>query len=335
MLRLIFLVILLSPTATIADVRNDLQLGGQIPFWIINGEAGTPSNTPEADITRANIQPRANEMFDIVIPSTMTWGWVEGRRGTLDFHRFDWANDWAQANRKQRLIQHLFWAWEDSKPDWFNRLNRPEMRTAVFTHIQDIRTEIGDVPRMTVINEMMDRHFLTNKLGTSIIAEIFQETRAKFPNTKLFLNEHANPNNHRGQNQIVDTLASYAEFVRDLDAQGVPFDHAGFQSYFTMEDVENLGGINTFVAEYNRGVNLFSHLTGRKLYITELGFAASDPEYHARFLRVFFEMVKANRNIEGLIIFHWLDDQDQGTALVNRDGTLTPAGVVYYDVFDR
>lgn len=335
MIRLIFALLLLGSVQIHAQTRRDFILGGQIPFWIINGEVGTPSAAPGTNAARANIQPRADQMFDIVIPSALTWNWVEERRGTLDFHRFDWANNWAKANRKQILVQHLFWAWAEAKPRWFIRLNRQNMRQEVFRHIEGIHAHIGNVKRMTVVNEMMDQAYLTDTLGIEIIHEIFAQTRARFPRTQLFLNEHANPNDHRGANQIIATMSSYADFVNKMQHANIPFDHAGFQSYFTMQDVENLGGIERFVAEYNRSINLFTQRTGRPIFITELGFAAQDQTYRATFLRAFFTMLRDNPNVEGLIIFHWLDDQDEGTALVNRDGSLTPAGSVYYEVFGR
>lgn len=334
MRRLAFVLCLIASAAT-GGSRDGFILGGQLPFWLIAGERGTPSYGAEADAARRAILPRANQMFDIIIPSAISWDWVEPRRGRVDYHRYRWANDWAQANGKQTLTQHLFWMWRDSKPRWVRRLRGDALRAALHQHIADIRVEIGPVQRLTVINEMICKDFLKDRLGPEIVRELFVATRQAFPDTALFLNEHVCPNERFNATVIGQTLERYADFVIRLDAAQVPFDHVGFQLYFGAGDVEALGGVDRFVAQMAAAISGFSQRTGRPLFITELGFAAQDEAYRARFLQAFFTMLRDHGDVEGLIVFHWLDDQQAGTALVNRDGSLTLAGGAFVEVFDR
>lgn len=318
-------------------ILPDFLIGGQIPFWLIHGESGTPSDTPEADAARPALQQYANEMFDVVIPSSIHWNWIEEQRGSFDFHRFDWANEWATQNAKSTLIQHIFWAWSETKPSWVQKLSDDAFRAAVFQHVQDVRNHVGDVPYIVPINEMTCKTYLEDRLGPEIIKEIFDATRDAFPDTELFLNEHGCPDTSdpSSPNLIQNTLDNYAKLVLKLESEGVDFDRVGFQSYFSESDVVAQGGIDIFVERYSNAVDSFTKKTGHKIIITELGFIAPDEDFKAEFLRAFFEMTIKNSNITGLIVFHWLDEQSQGTALVNLDGSLTKAGEVFYDVFDR
>lgn len=317
-------------------LSKDFLLGGQIPFWLEKGEPSTSSYGADADRARALISERADEMFDIVIPSGFSWDWVEARRGRLDMHRYEWAHRWGQRYGKPIFGQHLFWGWSDSMPSWARNLGDDALRVSIFKHIEDMHSQIGDIPRLTVINEMLCKPYLADRLGEGIVHEIFAYTKEIFPRTELFLNEHGCPNQYQlNDHTIRSTLGGYADFVNRLESSGVRFDRVGFQSYFHKSDVLALGGIARFVEQYSLAVNEFAQETGRKLFITELGFASPDEEFKAEFLRAFYLMIRENQNIEGLIVFHWLDDQEMGSALVNRDGSLTKGGEVFYDVFGR
>lgn len=276
-------------------------------------------------------------MFDIVIPGSIHWNWVEEKQGVLDFHRYDWVNDWASQKGKETFVQHILWAWSDTKPLWVQALDDDEFRVTIFNHIQDVKNQVGDVPAITVINEITCKTYLEDRPGPGIIKEIFDKSREIFPKTKLFLNEHGCPeqNNAAKPGLLQDTLDNYADLVLKLKSQQVDFDRIGLQSYFSESDVIAQGGTSAFVDKYSKAINQFTKHTGYKLIITELGFDSADEDFKADFLRTFFEMTISNPDIEGLFMFHWLDDQAQGTALVNRGGSLTKAGKVFYEVFGR
>lgn len=325
---------ILFATVIQAGTRSGFELGGALPFWMVRGEQGTASYGPAADAARQVVQPRINEMFDIIIPSAISWNWVEPRRGRPDFHRYSWAKSWAQAHHKQMLTQHLFWMSRDGLPRWARRLRGAALRAALHQHIADIEAEIGQVQRLTVINEMACEDYLVRQLGPEIVRELFVAARQAFPHTQLFLNEHFCPQERFNPAIIGQTLARYADMVQRLEAEHVPFDKVGLQLYFGQDDVEALGGIDSFVAQMSAAFSQFARQTGRPIFITELGFSA-DESYRAAFLQQFLPMVRDHGDVEGLIVFHWLDDQEAGTALVNLDGSLTMAGEVFYKVFKR
>ncbi len=319
------------PRAEVAlrQVRHEFIFGGQIPFWFID-----PAYADQGD--QAAVLQRAGVMFEQVIPSQITWGWVEPERGTLDFSRYDFAAVWARELGKRTLIQHLFWGLYDDthelNPAWLKALEGEDLEAALRQRISDAQANMGKVDGIVVLNESMYQNIYNDRLGTDITPVLFAAAREAFPDADLYINENPWQAVDLGLTPPGDLdtpMDHFIAHVQRLDQNGVDFDKVGLQIYLEQSDVEAFGGIQPFVSEVDALLNRFAAETGRSLIITEYGMSAPDERFRAEFLEAFMQMVFANPIVDGFQIFHWLDEQLPDNALVRIDGSLSPAGETY------
>ncbi|MFQ5616721.1 MAG: endo-1,4-beta-xylanase, partial [Anaerolineales bacterium] len=315
---------------TIRQVRHEFIFGGQIPFWLID-----PAHSDRGADQQAILR-RADEMFEQVIPSAVTWGWVEPERGELDFSRYDYAAGWARDHDKRLLLQHIFWGWNDDthelSPAWLDGLDEAELRAALSQHIADVQANVGQIDGIVALNESLYQNIYNDRLGEDITYALFAAARQAFPDADLFINEFPwMPEDGSIEFGDLQTpIENYIAYVQRLDQNGVDFDRVGLQIYIGQDDVAAFGGIESLVAEVDARINQFTAETGRSLTITEFGLTAPDHALRAEYLGAFMRMAFANPNVDGFQVFHWLNEQVPDNALVLADGSLTQAGQVYY-----
>ena len=320
---------------TVRQVRHEFIFGGQIPFWLID-----PAYADQGDQTA--VLQRADAMFEQVIPSQITWGWVEPEHGALDFSRYDLAAGWAREQGQRTLAQHIFWGLYDEtherNPVWLDELSPDEFKAALYQRITAVQANVGQIDSIVVLNEAMYQNVYNDRLGRDVTPALFAAARAAFPNADLYINENPWQAVDLGlvpPGDLQTPMDNYIAYVRRLDQNGVEFDKVGLQVYLTQGDVEAFGGIEPFVAEVDGLLNHFAAETGRALIITEYGLSAPDERFRADFLVAFMQIVFANPHVEGFQLFHWLDEQLPDNALVLADGSLTPAGETYLRLKNR
>ena len=318
---------------TIHQIRHEFIFGGQIPFWLID-----PAYAEQGDQTA--VLQHADAMFEQVIPSQITWGWVEPERGTLDFSRYNFSAGWARERGKHALAQHIFWGLYDEtnershelNPAWLDELNEDEFEAALYQRIADVQANVGQIDGIVVLNEAMYQNIYNDRLGYDVTPALFAAARTAFPDADLYINENPWQAIDLGlvpPGDLQTPMDNYIAYVRQLDKNSVDFDKVGLQVYLSQSDVETFGGIEPFVAAVDALLNRFAAETGRSLIITEYGLSAPDERFRADFLDAFMQMAFANPHVEGFQLFHWLDEQLPGNALVQIDGSLTLAGEAY------
>lgn len=289
---------------TIHQIRHEFIFGGQIPFWLLD-----PAYAGQGDQTA--VLQRAATMFEQVIPSQITWGWVEPERGALDFSRYNLAADWAGKQGQRTLAQHIFWGLYDEtherNPAWLDELSQDEFEAALYQRVTAVQANAGQIDGIVVLNEAMYQNVYNNRLGRDVTPALFAAARAAFPDVDLYINE--NPWQAVGlglvpPDDLQTPMDNYIAYVRRLDQNGVEFDKVGLQVYLTQGDVEAFGGIEPFVAEVDALLNRFAVETERTLTVTEYGLSAPDERFRADCLAAFMRMAFANPNVDGFQVFH-------------------------------
>ena len=315
--------------------QHEFQFGGALftPFFEL---------TTNKEIKEKLLQ-RANEMFSIVVDGNgFKWPSIEKERGVIDYgiSRHYQSTNWAKENQKKLRHHTLFWSNPQHIPEWALALNDDEFRQAIFNRINYTKEKMGsDISSLDVVNEMLYFNSLRSRLGEGIIKEIFDETKKAFPDSKLYINEW--PAQPEGsikciENKDFSCFNDYITLINTLKEKEIPFDGVGLQGHFDADGLRSSGiNIDTLMAEFSKVIDNISAAAGLPVFITEYDMKTKDEQIRADFLEAFYTMIFSNINVEGIITWEWFGESSQ-RALVKDDGSLTQAGIRYYDlIFEK
>lgn len=284
---------------------------------------------------KQSILKRADEMFNVVVDGNgFKWKNIEKNRDEIEygFKRHLLITEWAKAHNKDIRHHCLFWSNPKSLPVWAHGLSNAELRKAVFYRIEYTREKAGeDIRSLDVMNEMLYFRYYRDRLGESIIKEIFDATKKALPDCKLYLNEFPP---QRGND--LSCFQNYIELIEALKKHRLPFGGIGLQAHFNLQGLKQADIDPLYlVSQLDKIVDDISVSAGLPILITEYDMKTRDENIRADFLEMFYTMAFSNPNVEGIVAWEWFDEKSL-KALVKRDGSLTKAGSRYYQlVFSR
>lgn len=300
-------------------------------FWF-GGALFTPLfDKRECKKEKQSILKRADEMFNVVVDGNgFKWRNIEKNQGEIEygFKRHLLSTEWAKANNKDIRHHCLFWSNPKSLPVWVGRLSNAEFRKAVFDRIKYTGEKTGEnIRSLDVMNEMLYFRYYRDRLGESIISEIFEATKMALPDCKLYLNEFPP---QRGT--YLSSFQNYIELIEDFKKRMIPFDGIGLQAHFSSEELKQ-EDMDPFylVRRMDKVLDNISEAAGFPILITEYDMKTRDDNIRADFLEIFYTIAFSNPNVEGIIAWEWFDEKSL-RALVKNDGSLTNSGKRYYQL---
>ncbi|OIR06476.1 endo-1,4-beta-xylanase Z precursor [mine drainage metagenome] len=273
----------------------------------------------------------------LVCENEMKWYSDEVKEGHEDYSQADALVAFAQKHHLMMRGHCLFWEKQKFAMPWQLKLTPAQLRAAVERRLVDTVTRYkGKVISWDVDNEMLDGDFFRSRLGDDIVPWMFKTAHKIDPHALLFVNEYGILGNP-------EKTERYIAEIRKLQAEGAPVGGIGIQSHDTdrFTDNPNAKIINdgrpdwmlrtpltpkAFLATLDR---LYS-ATGLPIHITEISAKVHDPERRAKVLDMLFRLSFSHPGVQALVLWgfdakhHWLGAD---AALMNADGTLTPAGV--------
>ena len=226
---------------------------------------------------KEQILQRSIEMFDTVVDGNgFKWPRIEKKQNDIDYGiaRHKMSTKWAMAHEKRIRHHTLFWSNPKHLPDWAKSLTDKQFRQAVFNRIKYTKERLGnDISSLDVINEMLYFRAFRDRLGDSIIKQIFDETRKAFPKSRLYINEWpAQPQGAKLciQNKNLSCFDDYINLIEELKEKEIPFDGIGLQGHFDADGIKSSGiNIETIIEKFSDVIDNISKSANFPVLITE------------------------------------------------------------------
>ncbi len=290
----------------------------------------------QADEGRRYRQFILEHFSGLVCENEMKWYANEAEGGREDYAAADALLGFAETNGLAMRGHCLFWEKQEHVQAWLAALDTKQLRAAMRRRLTASLTRYaGRLSAWDVNNEMLDGSFYRERLGAETIAWMFEEAARRDPKTPLFVNEY-------GILGEPEKTERYLALIRELREQGAPVGGIGIQSH----DCDRLTASGAAqLAPGERPPWLLSNPltpvaflatldrlhaeTGLPIHLTEISAKTPDLERRADVLEMLFRLGFSHPAVEAILLWgfgaktHWLGPD---AALVDADGTLTPAG---------
>ena len=272
----------------------------------------------------------------LVCENEMKWYATEVERGREDYAPADALLAFADQNGLAMRGHCLFWEQEEWVQPWLSALDQSELRAAMERRLTaTVNRYAGRLVAWDVNNEVLDGAFYRQRIGPDATAWMFREAARLDPKTPLFVNEYG----ILGEREKTER---YLELIRDLRARGAQVGGIGVQSH----DCDRLAvdgrtmlaagerpqwllrtplTPEAFVATLDR----LHAETGLPIHLTEVSAKFPDATRRADLLEMLFRLGFSHQAVQAILLWgfgattHWMGPE---AALMNADGTLTPAG---------
>src|SRR5271157_1509540 len=272
----------------------------------------------------------------LVSENEMKWYNTEVERGREDYAPADALLAFADQNGLAMRGHCLFWEQKEWVQPWVSALNRSDLGAAMERRLTaTVNRYAGRLVSWDVNNEVLDGAFYRERMGPDATAWMFREAARLDPKTPLFVNEFA----ILGEREKTER---YLELIRDLRARGAQVGGIGVQSH----DCDRLAvdghavlapgerphwlltdplTPEAFLATLDR----LHAETGLPIHLTEISAKTPDAARRAHLLEMLFRLGFSHEAVQAMLLWgfgaktHWMGPD---AALMNADGTLTPAG---------
>jgi GH35 family endo-1,4-beta-xylanase len=272
----------------------------------------------------------------VVCENEMKWYANEAERGREEYAPADALLAFADENGLAMRGHCLFWEKEEWVQPWLAALGQSELRAAMERRLTaTVSRHAGRLVAWDVNNEILDGSFYRQRVGPDANAWMFREAERLDPKTPLFVNEY-------GILGEPERTERYLTLIRDLRARGAQVGGIGVQSHdcdrFTVDGVTALAPGDrppwlytspltpaTFLATLDR----LHAETGLPIHLTEVSAKLADAVRRADVLEMLFRLGFSHEAVRAILLWgfgartHWMGPD---AALMNADGTLTPAG---------
>lgn len=279
---------------------------------------------------RSRYQAVVTNWFNkVVLENDLKWPQYEGasapnrRSGTN-------ALNWLDARGIACRGHNLIWPGTTYLPSRINTAiaagDTNLVRRYIDEHFTNILTTLrGRLVDWDVMNEVTHVTDVQRLLGDREMLRWFQMARSLDPAAKLFVNEYENL--EVAGTGSVSPQRLY-DLVRYFQTNNAPVDGIGLQGHF--------GGYLPDPALVYAQLDYFAGL-GLPLQVTEFDVNITDEQTHADYVRDFLTVAFSHPSVTDLLMWgfwegqHWLPD----AALIRRDWTVKPAGVVWSNLVFR
>jgi GH35 family endo-1,4-beta-xylanase len=272
----------------------------------------------------------------LVCENEMKWYATEVERGREDYAPADALLAFADQNGLAMRGHCLFWEKEEWVQPWLAALDQSELRAAMERRLTaTVNRYAGRLVAWDVNNEILDGSFYREQIGPDATAWMFREAARLDPKTPLFVNEYG----ILGEREKTER---YLELIRDLRTRGAQVGGIGVQSHdcdrLTVDGHAVLAPgerpqwlLSTpltpeaFLATLDR----LHAETGLPIHLTEISAKTPDAARRADLLEMLFRLGFSHQAVQAIMLWgfgartHWMGPD---AALMNADGTLTPAG---------
>lgn len=272
----------------------------------------------------------AHEHATLMVAETaLKWRQLEPEPGRLEFDLGDTEMDWADENGFKVKMHTLLWgnappfSTGSGTPNWL-REQFPD-QTLTEDEAQDLRDLIrfqaeavvdryrGRIDIYDVTNETLNplTSWFANRLGPSIVEDLFRWVRAVDPGAQLVMNEWISEVFTGFEEQGAATAAKVRDRVLDLIDKGVPIDAIGQQAHFAPvllfaggADLENPDlGEPTRVDDYAEALDTLAE-AGLPIHITETTFnVPGEPERRAAHAEAMMRVWWGNEAVEQIVFW--------------------------------
>jgi GH35 family endo-1,4-beta-xylanase len=272
----------------------------------------------------------------LVCENEMKWYATEVERGREDYAAADALLAFAEQNGLAMRGHCLFWEKEQFVQPWLAALSKGELRAAVERRlVATVSRYAGRLAAWDVNNEALDGAFYRERIGPDATAWMFREAARLDPKTPLFVNEYGILGDREKTERCL-------EFVRDLRARGAQVGGIGVQSHDS--DRLAVDGHMVLAPGERPQWMLSTPLTpeafvstldqlhaeaGLPIHLTEVSAKFPDATRRADLLEMLFRLAFSHEAVQAILLWgfgaktHWMGSD---AALMNVDGTLTPAG---------
>lgn len=309
-----------NAVVSVRQTRHEFKFGGAL-------------FTPVFDFSQKEREKKkvlqiADKWFNIIVDGNgFKWKNIERSPGKIEygFFRHNQVIKWAKEHNKDIRHHTLFWSNPLKNPKWVRDLRGNDLKKAIFNRIEYTKKMAGpDIQYLDVVNEMLYYGFFRDHAGQDIIPEIFAECRKAFPKARLYLNEF--PPQKGNDFSVFD---NYVNLINEMKKKDAPFDGIGLQAHYDVHEIARLGfGLDEFMAKMDNAIDKLAKSADMPVFITEYDAVSKNERLRAEFLKAFYTMAFANKNVEGIIFWEWIDT-GKHRALVNQDGSKTLAGKQY------
>jgi len=272
----------------------------------------------------------------LVCENEMKWYATEVERGHEDYGPADALLAFAEQNGLAMRGHCLFWEKQEFAQPWLVALDQRDLRAAVERRLASaVSRYAGRLVAWDVNNETLDGSFYRERLGPDATAWMFREAARLDPGTPLFVNEY-------GILGEPEKTERYLTLIRDLRSRGAEVGGIGIQSHdcdrLTFDGAAALAPgerpewllSNPLTPAGLLGTLDRLHAeTGLPIHLTEISAKTPDAARRADVLEMLFRLSFSHQAVQAILLWgfgattHWMGPE---AALMNADGTLTPAG---------
>jgi endo-1,4-beta-xylanase len=254
------------------------------------------------------------------------WGSVEGTRDVMTWGDQDAAYNLARANGFPFKFHTLIWG--NQQPAWIETLSPAEQLVEIEQWFDAVAAQYPDMEFIDVVNEPLHDppgspgngggNYLaalggTGATGWDWVINAFRMARAKFPHSKLLINEFSVTNN-------TADMQRYIEIVRLLQAENL-IDGVGVQGHaFSTRP-------NIPMSTHKENLDLLA-ATGLPIYVSELDIDGPTDEVQLADYQRIFPVFWEHPGVQGITLWgfrpgHWRTAQ--GAYIVLQNGAERPA----------
>ena len=272
----------------------------------------------------------------LVCENEMKWYATEVERGREDHAPADALLAFAEQNGLAMRGHCLFWEKQEFAPPWLVALDQRDLRAAAERRLASaVSRYAGRLVAWDVNNEVLDGSFYRERLGPDATAWMFREAARLDPGTPLFVNEY-------GILGEPEKTERYLTLIRDLRSRGAEVGGIGIQSHdcdrLTFDGAvalapgerpEWLSSNPLTPASFLGTLDRLHRETGLPIHLTEISAKTPDAARRADVLEMLFRLGFSHQAVQAILLWgfgattHWMGPE---AALMNADGTLTPAG---------
>jgi endo-1,4-beta-xylanase len=315
---------------TVNDLDNGLP-GTTVPPPPPYTPPGPPIATGQAKFLGSAWSPAQATSFtaywnQVTPENAGKWGSVEGTRDVMNWSQLDTAYNLAKANGFPFKFHVLVWG--NQQPAWIETLPPAEQLEEIAEWYDEVAARYPDMDFIEVVNEPL--HDPPNSAGNGggnyiealggagasgwdWILNAFRMARARFPNTKLMINEYSVTNNPTDMQRYVG-IVHLLQQENLIDAVGVQ-GHAFSTRAATPMSV-HIANLDLLAS------------TGLPIYVTELDIDGPTDEIQLEDYKRIFPVFWEHSAVKGVTLWgfrpgHWRTAQ--GAYLVLDNGAERPA----------
>lgn len=249
--------------------------------------------------------------------NALKWNETQPESSPANYAQSDRILTWSQRYGLKMRGHTLFWGDRRWLQSWLQQLSTSELRNAVEQRASEVCSRYqGRILEYDVLNEMLHSNFFRNRLGETIVDDMFGWCQTADPTARLYVNDF---NILSGED-----LEAYISQIHSLLDRGVPLGGIGIQGHIR-EDISP--------EQIQQSLDKLAQF-GLPLKITEFDAVVDTEQEQARILTDVYRVAFAHPAVTGIYMWgfwegaHW----EPKAALFRKNFEPKPAAEAYRDL---